>query len=133
LQNTKRRKCASDFDSDISAKLDFVCKAGQAIAIYADEREKPMRFWIAEAIRPISKPRNGDDEALFPIYYFASTDEDHLIYKPEHTPRKRVSVSYDQCLGSVATSTHKNNLIILTEMERDRLQAMAVAVDNEEE
>ncbi len=112
-------------------KLDFSCKAGQAIAIYADENVRPMRFWIAESIKAISKPETQEDEdILFPIYYFAAIEDNHLIYEPEYTPKKRTSVKYAQCLGTVSPLTHKNNVIEITAMERDRLQSIALAEDN---
>ena len=109
-------------------ELDFACRGGQLIAIYADETEQAIRFWIAEAVKDISKP--SSDEELFPIHYYKAIDKSFTSYKLEKGRRTVFQVKYCQCLGTVATSSREKSGFQITPMERDRIQQIAVAEDH---
>ncbi len=110
-----------------STELDFACRPGQLIAIFADETEKVMRFWLAESQSDISKPGNEDEE--FPIFYYKATDSNATSYKLEKGRRTVQLVKYDQCLGTVTASSREKNSFQITPLERDRVQAIAKKED----
>ncbi len=107
-------------------ELDFACKAGQLIAVYADASETQIRFWIAEATKHISKPMSEKDE--FPIIYYKSIDDTFTSYRLENG-RRAMQVKYNQCLGTISAASRDRGSFTITPLERDRVQNIAQKED----
>ena len=125
---------SSSSSSSTTAALDdlaFSCKKGSIIAVYAAPEEE-YRFWIAEAIAPIHKGR--PDQKVFIYYYVEKPDPDmpkYTCFKVEGDRKRKSVIDYRHCLTTVSWKARKNDLIFITEHERDRIFAIGKALDEQ--
>ncbi len=115
-------------EEEIEKELAFECKRGDIVAIYANEKES-RRFWIAEAAGVIRK--GNRDNQTFGIFYYAATDKDYTIFKPEGGTKEKSKVFYSQCLCPVVPLSRKEDEIVITPLIRDKLTRLGIRLDEE--
>lgn len=114
--------------TDLGKELQFECKRGALLAIYANATES-RRFWVAESAGPIQQSERKD--RTYPIFYYASSNSDYTEFKPEGGVKKVVKVKYSQCLCPIRAISRKNDVVVITPLVRDRITALGKKLDEE--
>ncbi len=115
-------------DVELEKKLEFQCKRGDLVAIYA-RKDVKERFWVAEAVGPIKKGERPEQE--FRIFYYEHTVDDYTEFTWENGEKKIDKVLYRHCLCPITPLTRTEDYVTITPLLRDKITKIGLELDLE--